>query len=114
MTRVFIKPLSVNECWKGRRFKSKAYSVYEKQVLLTLKPIKLPPAPYELKLKFGFSSKASDWDNCIKPLQDCLAKKYKFNDKLIRRGVVETEIVAKGKEFFEFEITTFNHYIKKL
>lgn len=113
MIRINIKPLSVNQCWKGRRFKSKEYSVYEKQVLLSLKPIKLPPPPYELKLKFGFSSNASDWDNCIKPLQDCLAKKYGFNDKLIRRGVVETEITKKGEEFFEFEITTYNHWTKQ-
>lgn len=106
MPRISIKPLSVNDAWMGRRFKSKAYSAYEKLVLLTLKPMTLPLPPYEIYLKFGFSSSASDWDNCIKPLQDCLSKKYGFNDKLIKRGIVETEIVKKGFEYFEFEIKT--------
>lgn len=66
----------------------------------------MPEPPYQIYLKFGFSSKASDWDNCIKQVQDALAEKYSFNDKLIRRGVVDTEIVQKGKEYFEFEISS--------
>ena len=68
---------------------------------------KMPPPPYQIYFKFGFSSKLSDWDNPIKSCQDAIAKKYKFNDKLIRRGVVETEIVPRGKEYFEFKI---EHY----
>lgn len=69
-----------------------------------LPKIIIPEPPFEIYFKFGFSSKASDWDNPIKPIQDILSKKYGFNDKLIRRAVVETEIVKKGKEYFEFEL----------
>ncbi len=107
MIRVNVKPLSVNSAWQGKRFKTPAYKAYEKEVALNLKPIKLPSPPYEIRFCFGFSSSASDWDNCIKTTQDCLAKKYKFNDKLIKRGVVETEAVKKGEEFFSFEIITY-------
>ncbi|WP_283687571.1 hypothetical protein [Dysgonomonas sp. Marseille-Q5470] len=48
----------------------------------------------------------SDWDNPVKPTQDILSKKYRFNDKLIRKAIVETEIIKKGKEYIEFEIRT--------
>ena len=66
----------------------------------------LPEPPYQIYLKFAFSSASSDWDNCVKQAQDIIAEKYNFNDKLIRRGVVETVIVKKGFEYFEFELKT--------
>ena len=69
-----------------------------------LPKITMPDPPFEIYFKFGFSSNCSDWDNCIKTTQDILAKKYGFNDKLIRRGVVDIDMVDKGKEYFEFEI----------
>lgn len=107
MTRIELKALSVNEAWRGRRFKTDAYKKYEQNLTLMLpKNIVIPEPPFVINLKFGFSSAASDWDNCIKTTQDILAKKYKFNDKLIRKGIVETEIVPKGKEYLEFKIET--------
>lgn len=106
MTRIEIKPLSVNDAWKGRRYKTDEYKQYQNTLLWLLPKIKLPPPPYELHFKFGFSSSASDWDNPIKPTQDILSKRYGFNDKLIRKAVVETEIVPKGKEYIEFEFLT--------
>lgn len=66
----------------------------------------VPDYPLEIYLKFGFSSTRSDWDNCIKFFQDCLAKKYRFNDKHIRRAVIETEIVKPGNEFIQWELKT--------
>lgn len=114
MIRVNIKPLSVNEVWRGKRFKTPAYSAYEKQVLLTLKPLILVEPPFYVKLKFGFSSKGADIDNPVKPVLDILQKRFKFNDRDIYKLTVEKEITAKGKEFFEFEIHTYNHWTKKL
>lgn len=107
MIKVKIKPLSVNDAWQGRRYKTEAYKSYECALMLLLpKTIKMPKPPYELYLKFGFSSSASDWDNPIKTTQDIIAKKYKFNDKQIKRAVVDTEIVKKGEEYIQFNITT--------
>lgn len=103
-TRIKIKPLSVNDAWQGRRFKTDKYKNYESVLLRMLPTIQLPQPPYLIYLKFGFSSSASDWDNCIKTTQDVLSKKYNFNDKHIRKGIVETEIVKKGCEYFEFKI----------
>ena len=31
-----VKPLSVNQCWQGRRYKTKAYKQYEKALLQIL------------------------------------------------------------------------------
>ena len=100
-----IKPLSVNQVWQGKRFKTKAYKKYEKEVLLLLpNKFKVPLGRLEIVLKFGFSSKLADWDNPIKPFQDILQKKYNFNDSQIYKAIVIKEIVKKGDEFIEFEI----------
>jgi len=105
MIEIKIKPMSVNDVWQGRRFKSPAYKQYEKAVLLMLpKKINIPEPPFVLTLEFGFSSASSDWDNPIKPFQDILAKKYGFNDKLIKKGVVTIETVKKGQEFVRFNL----------
>lgn len=107
MIEVKIKPMSVNDAWQGRRFKSPAYKQYERAVLLMLpKKINIPEPPFVLILEFGFSSASSDWDNPIKPFQDILAKKYKFNDKLIKKGIVSVETVKKGQEYVKFSINS--------
>lgn len=106
MVRIDIKPLSVNEAWKGRRFKTDAYIVYQNTLLWLLPKMVVPSPPYQIHFKFGFSNSLSDWDNPVKPTQDILSKKYGFNDKLIRRAIVETEIVKKGEEYIEFELKT--------
>ena len=108
MIRVNIKPLSVNEAWQGRRFKTDAYKQYEQDLMFILPNTKIhlePKKKYQIYFKWGFSSKASDFDNPIKPTMDLLSKRYGFNDKLLRRAVIETEIVPKGNEFFEFNIS---------
>jgi Holliday junction resolvase RusA-like endonuclease len=104
--RIAIKPLSVNQCWQGKRFKTPKYKNYEKELMYRLPALKLPPAPYHLILKFGFSSKLADWDNPVKPFQDILQKRYNFDDRDIFKATVEKEIVKKGAEFIEFKIIT--------
>ena len=106
--KINIKPLSVNQCFQGRRFKTPKYKTYEDELLATLKPIKLPKPPFQIYFKFGFSSKLSDWDNPIKPFQDILQKKYNFNDRDVFKAIVEKELVKKGFEFIEFNIKHFN------
>ena len=104
MDRLDIKPLSVNKVWQGRRFKTKDYKNYEIAVSSILPKLDIPDGDLLLGIKFGFSSKASDVDNCAKPFIDILQKKYKFNDKRIYRLELEKEDVKKGDEFIEFDI----------
>lgn len=106
-----IKPLSVNAAWRGRRFKTPTYKQYERDVLLLLPKMEVPDGYLELYLKFGFSSANSDFDNPVKLFVDCMQKKYGFNDKMIKRAVVEVEKVKKGKEFIEFNIKELTCYV---
>ena len=99
-----IKPLSVNACWQGKRFKTPAYKNYEKELLLTLPKLEPPKPPFKIYFEFGFSNVMSDWDNPIKPLQDILQEKYGFNDKDIFDGVVKKVKVKKGEEYFKVEL----------
>lgn len=103
-TIINIKPLSVNECWQGRRFKTPAYTKYEKNVMAQLVAMKLPLAPYRIDFVVGFSNKLSDIDNFIKPILDIMQKRYKFNDRDIYELHIKKTIVPKGKEFILFDI----------
>ncbi len=105
MVRIDIKPLSVNKCWQGRRFKTPDYDTYEKALMYLLPKMKIPSGKLMLFLKIGFSSKSSDLDNSIKPILDILQKKYGFNDKMIYGIFADKSDVKKGEEFISFKIT---------
>jgi Holliday junction resolvase RusA-like endonuclease len=113
--RVEIKALSVNKAWQGKRFKTKEYVAYEKEVMDKLEFVDMSQTkmPIELSLIVGFSNMASDVDNVVKPFLDILQKKYKFNDKYVFRLIVEKMLVEKGAEFIEFYIKKCvpRHYI---
>lgn len=105
MDKIDIKPLSVNDAWRGRRFKTQAYKTYESNVYYLLPPkINIPNGLLEIHLKFGFSSELSDFDNPIKPFVDILQTKYQFNDKRIKHAVIDVESVSVGNEYIQFEI----------
>lgn len=105
MIRIDIKPLSVNQAWKGRRSKTILYKQY--QTLLTLllpRKMVIPEGKLQIFIEFGLSSKLSDWDNPIKQFQDVMCKKYGINDSRIYKGTVEKVDVQKGKEYIKFKI----------
>jgi Holliday junction resolvase RusA-like endonuclease len=109
MTRTPIKPLSVNKAWKGRRFKTQDYKRYERDLLLILPSnLKVPEGELEIKLEFGFSNKASDFDNPVKPFVDILQKKYDFDDKMVYQAVIKKKIVKKGEEYIKFSISEYS------
>ena len=76
------KPLSINEAFQGRRFKTPAYKAYERKMLILLPKAKKPfPDMMSIDFIFGFSSPLSDLDNPVKLLLDIMQKKYGFNDR---------------------------------
>lgn len=105
--KIDIKPLSVNEAWKGRRFKTDKYKQYEYALLFLLPKIILPDPPFEVFYCFGVSNMAQDVDGPIKNFQDILQKKYGFNDREVYKITALKEKVEKGKEFVCFDI---QHY----
>ena len=107
MFEVSLKPLSVNEAWQGRRFKTRKYKQYQKDLTLLLpKSVIIPKGKLKIEFVFGTSSTLSDYDNFIKQTQDIIAKKYKFDDKLIFEAHIKKQIVPKGKEFIHFNISS--------
>jgi len=106
--KIMIKPMSVNEAFQGRRFKTPKYIAFEKELLLKLpKKFKMPPPPYEVYFEWGFSNRASDFDNPIKCTMDVLQKKYGFNDKEVYLATIRKTIVGRGEEFIMFSIKSF-------
>lgn len=101
-----IKPLSVNECFKGRRFRTKKYDefILKMFALLPNKITFVDENNIKIAIEFGFSSKASDIDNCCKSFIDCLVKKYKVDDRNIYEMHVFKSIVKKGEEYIKFKI----------
>lgn len=80
MHKIHIKPLSVNECRQGKRYKTKKYHHYEQQMIALLPPINIPNSELYVTIEVGFASKRSDIDNIVKPFLDILQKKYSFDD----------------------------------
>lgn len=105
--RIDIKPLSVNEAWQGRRYKTKKYNKYINEVSAQLLPFKVPDGDLELVISFGLSNRASDIDNPLKCFIDCLQKKYDFDDRRIYKLSVEKIITKKGHEFIEWEMMPY-------
>lgn len=104
---VAVKPMTFNQAYTGRRFKSPKYKAFIVEVGLKLRPMKIPAPPYEVHYIFAVSNEGFDWDNGIKAFQDILSKRYNFNDNLIYKGTVEKRIVEKGSEYIKFDI---QHY----
>jgi Holliday junction resolvase RusA-like endonuclease len=102
MKTIKLKPLSINDAYRGRRFKSMDYKQYAKDLPFLLPKLEVPEGKLQLHLEFGFSNQASDTDNCIKPFLDLLQECYGFNDKRVFRIIAEKEIVPKGNEYIKF------------
>jgi len=113
--KLLIKPLSVNDAWQGRRFKTDKYKSYAKELSFILKPIKIDfKERLRIDVVFGFSSHGSDLDNPLKPLLDVIQKKYGINDNKIYELNVKKEIVSKGKEFIELNVSNIKRIKEKI
>lgn len=104
MIKLRVKPLSVNEAWKGQKWKTDKYKSYEKLLLAILPTIKIPSGKLQITYNFGFSSPLCDSDNPVKLCNDILQKRYGFNDRDVFKLIITKEITPKGQEFIEFKI----------
>ena len=107
------KPLSVNNAWQGRRFKTNEYRNYE-AILLALLPYKKEiKGPVDIRYVFHLKNiKMKDVDNCIKPLQDILEKAGYFeNDRMIYRFTAEK--IESKKDSIEIYIQPYETHLSK-
>lgn len=101
-----IKPLSVNEAWRGKRFKTDKYKSFENACLWLMPNLEISKtAKLKVNLVFSFSNVNADIDNPTKMVLDCLQKKYEFNDRNIYELEIKKQIVKKGFEKIEIAIT---------
>lgn len=107
MNKVDIKPLSANQSYRGVKYKTKEYLIYEKTLFYILPKIGEIPEKIFLQLSVGYSSRSSDIDNCVKPFTDVLSKYYNFNDNRVYELNVKKEIVKKGEEYIKFKISEY-------
>lgn len=88
---VKIKPLSVNQVWQGKRFKTKKYKDYEKEFLYLLLGNKKVSGYVEISYKVYlryFST--SDIGNFEKPITDILVKANLIDDdRFVKKIVME-------------------------
>lgn len=105
MNTVKIKPMTVNQAWQGRRYKTPEYKAWREQINWMLPAVvDVPEGKMMLMVTFGVSSKLSDMDNLMKPFIDALQDKYGFNDRNIYAGLVGKVDVPKGSEFIKFSL----------
>ena len=103
--QIQIKPLSVNEAWQGKRYKTVAYKNYEKNLMLLLPSKIIIPDLIRLDITYWFSNSQSDVDNPTKLLIDILQKKYKFNDSKVYEIHLYKKLTKKGSERIEVIIS---------
>lgn len=114
MFGVKIKPFSVNDAWKGKRYKTDEYKKFYAPALGLLLPnIEIPDGNLKLTIEWGFSSKTSDIDNPLKPFIDVLQTKYDFNDNRIYELNVTKKICRKGAEYILFNIEAIKVYMNE-
>lgn|SRR3990167_1042263 len=78
---ISIKPLSVNDAFQGRRFKTAECKQYEKDLWVLLPKKKRVEGKYSLTLDFFLRSPGrGDISNLVKILEDILVKKGYVED----------------------------------
>lgn len=109
LQKIDLRPLSVNEAWQGRRFKTKAYKEYEKNLLSLLPQMKAIEKPYSVIIYFYFGSPMRDIDNPVKLILDVMQKKWKWlNDRDIIQIKLKKFSTDKGNDHFYYRIESFN------
>ena len=103
-----VKPLSANVMYLRNRHKTAAYKNYQMEIRDELMGIDWPfgNTPVKFDIDAGFSTRAADIDNVLKPLLDTFQSIYDdFNDNKVYELQATKYIVPKGREFLRVRIT---------
>lgn len=109
--RLPIKALSTNQLYIGRKIKSAAARQFEESLAVLLavhaKDKDLPDGELAIHYRIGVSRR-SDLDNCLKLLQDGIARHYGIDDRRFCAHTAVRVPVKKGGEFLMFRIEAFD------
>ena len=90
-------PLSVNELWIGRKWKTKKYEAYEKEIAALLPARKTIQGKFRLQFVFRIkNANRCDLDNLIKPLVDIMQKKGYYTDDRNLVGLMAEKIKSNN------------------
>ena len=107
--RIPLKPLSTNDAWSGKRYKTKEYKDFEQILLILLRKMKpvIPEGPVGFDLRVGISARF-DADNTIKTLLDTIEKYCNhFNDNSVFDIHVRKVLVPAGDEYMRLGFYEF-------
>ena len=109
--RIDIKPMSVNRCWQGRRFRTPEFRQWQRdvQTLLTqYNGARFGKEGIEVSIIFYERYPIrGDIDNKVKPILDCLVEAGIIgDDRYIFKLIIEKE--KADQDFFTFNIKKYN------
>lgn len=90
------------------RHKTAAYKNYQMEIRDELMGVEWPfgTNPVKFDIDAGFSTRAADIDNILKPLLDTFQSIYEdFNDNKVYELIATKYIVSKGDEFLRVRIS---------
>lgn len=97
MLELKIPPLSINQAWQGRRFKTNQYKDWIERGLYLLRGVEKQTKPYKMEIEF-YIAPQMDIDNPIKMFLDLLQKAGVIeNDRWIVELHIK-KIVSKEKK----------------
>ena len=87
---LYVKPLSVNAAYQGRRFSTKEKKLFDRTVAAILPNCRVDGEYYRVLFDFHLTNfGGTDQDNLIKVLQDCIVRRGIISDD---RRIVEHRI----------------------
>ena len=105
-----LKPVSVNQAWYRNKKRSKLYNDYIEgwQDYLMGEEIPVDIDRKDMRFKVivhvGFSNRASDLDNVIKPTIDIMQQWFDFDDKQVIHLEAFKHITQKGRDYIHVRL----------
>jgi len=105
-----VKPISVNKAWYMNKKKSRDYMNFQEDMIPYLQGFSCPDrvrdnqTRLEAQLEFGYSSKRSDVDNCIKTTLDTMQSWFGFDDVIIFKVTAEKFHVKRGEDYLKIKL----------
>lgn len=106
-TEIPIKPISVNKCFQGHRYKTNEYANWRQAVYYLTLHVNPINNPTKLDIEFHVSNFGqSDVDNMLKPLLDALQEcEIIENDNTIEEIHTKKIKCKKGEEKIIYELS---------